>query len=138
MPDVLEILKITVPVAGSVLVAWLTGRASARREQGDLAARVAHLEEQEPAEVAEARREAKVAAEAAVAAQKALADHVAEEKDRRRAAARAGEQRDAALAKRLDDLVAEVREQGGDIRAQGALLDVVRDYVLPGDSRRGR
>ena len=122
----------------ALLASYLTARASTRREQGDLNARVKALEDTEPAAVEEVRAAAKAAADAAAVAQKTIDAHVAEERDRRRTAAKLGEQRDAALATKLDGLAAEVRQQGGDLRAQGAQLDMLRDYVMPGDSRRGR
>lgn len=140
MPDwALDLLKIAIPVLGSVLVAWLTARAGARREQGTLDARVKALEETEPAAVEEVRIIAKTAAEAAAAAKTTVDTHVAEERDRRRTAAKLGEQRDAALSTKLDGLAAEVRQQGGDLREQGAQLQLLLDgRIVTGDSRRGR
>lgn len=148
--DWIEVLKIIVPGAVSIVVAWLGGRAAGKqagaKEGADLAARVKTLEDNEPADLAAARKDASQAlalattagteaAQAKALAQTArddLARHLTDEEKRRDLSRELGQRRDDGIAAQLTTIARDINEQGKAIAVLESRVD------LAGASRRGR
>lgn len=114
--------------ATSVLVA----RAQ-RKSPEDVEARLRKLEEEEPAELAKVRDVAATAVESAERVAGDLRRHVEDENRRRRVAREIGQERDAKLAAKVDDLTTKVATVATQVEL---ILDGRVD--TGGGSRRGR
>lgn len=152
--DTIEALKIIVPGAASIAVAWIGGRAAGRtagaKEQEALAARVAALEANEPADLAAARKDAgqalaiattagTEAAQAKTLAQGAKDDlvrHIADEKERRDTARTYAQERAQTIAAMVDKLTDKLTENTTSLKVLEARFNSAQD--AGGVSRRGR
>lgn len=114
---------------GLVLVA----RAQRNHQANDgLVERVKKLENEEPAELAEVREEARTATESAERVAGDLKRHVEQEQARRERSRDIGQKRDDALATKLDALKDRMLEQGAQLKILEGRVDT------NGGPRRGR
>lgn len=125
--DGTPIVVAALATTGSIVTAWLTSRASARKTREEMNERVSRIEKGDPrigldervdeVEIVAkaAKNDAARALEIAGTASADLDQYIREDQMRRERASEVARQRGETLATKMDDLVRQVSEQGGKI-----------------------